>query len=491
MFWDRTLELQTLEREYERAGGSLVVIYGRRRVGKTTLIKEFIRDKPAMYFLADERLENVQRRRFQAALSDFCQDPTLARLGAGDWDTLFELLLQRADFGRKVVLVIDEFQYLAKTTPGYPSLIQGLWDERLKDMNIMLIRCGSLVGMMRRLCLDSGSPLYGRRTGQIRVRPLQFVDYLDIFDAPFNDLVSLYAVTGGVPRYIELLQEPHGACSDPQALLSQPSLLAQLADHVLKPGSALYEEPRFLLSGEVSEATTYFSILQTIAGGDHKIGYVARTLEMPTNRLSVYIRTLEDLNFIERRTPVTAGPKSRQGLYFISDLFARFWFRYVFPNQNYLEIGRTAHVEAQLRASFDSEFVAQVFEECCANYLWRLADQDSLPLIPQKVGRWWSRDQEIDIVALSQPGLGDGPAEILFGECKWTQAPIGLDVLKSLYHKAQQVRWRQDNRRETYILFSRAGFQEALIERANHPGASERYDVILVQDGKVVAGPPR
>ena len=482
MFWDRQAELSTLEQEYQRPRGSLVVIYGRRRVGKTTLIKEFIRDKPAMYFLADERLENVQRRRFQAALSDFCQDPTLSRLGAGDWDTLFELLIQRVDFSRKVVLVIDEFQYLAKSTPGYPSLIQGLWDERLKDMNVMLILCGSLVGMMRRLCLDSGSPLYGRRTGQIRVRPLQFVDYLDVFDASFNELVSLYAVTGGVPRYIELLQDGGGTCRD------QQDLLGQISDHVLKPGSALYEEPRFLLSGEVTETTTYFSILQTLAGGDHKIGHVARTLEMPTNRLSVYIRTLEDLNFIERCLPVTAGPKSRRGLYFISDLFARFWFRYVFPNQNYLEIGRTAHVETQLRASFDSEYVAQVFEQCCANYLWRLADQGQLPLVPQKVGRWWSKDQEIDIVALSQPGADGEPAEILFGECKWTQAPIGLDVLKSLYHKAQQVRWQQENRRETFVLFSRAGFQEALLERASHPGSFERYDVILVQDGQVVAG---
>jgi AAA+ ATPase superfamily predicted ATPase len=471
MFWDREAELGTLEREYARQGGSLVVIYGRRRVGKTTLIKEFIRGKPAMYFLADERLESVQRRRFQAAMSEYTGDPLLARVSAGDWDTLFELLMQRLDPSQKAVLVIDEFQYLAKTTPGFPSFIQGVWDEHFQEMNVMLILCGSLVGMMRRLCLDAGSPLYGRRTGQLRLQPLQFATYLDIFDASFNDLVPLYAVTGGIPRYIELLRQ------------DGEDLIDQIIRYILEPGSALYDEPRFLLTGEVSETTTYFSILQTIASGDHKVGHIGRTLEMPANRLSAYLQTLEDLNFLERRTPVTAGPRSRRGLYYISDHLARFWFRYVFPNQSYLEIGRTSNVEAQLRATFDSEFAALAFEECCANYLWRLADQGEVPFIPQRVGRWWARNQEMDLMALNQE-----TRDIMFGECKWTTQPIGIDVLKSLYGKAQQVRWRQGERREWFILFSRAGFQEALIERARHTNAEGRHDVTLVHDGRVIAG---
>ena len=206
---------------------------------------------------------------------------------------------------------------------------------------------------------------------------------------------------------------------------------------------------------------------------------------MPTNRLSAYIQTLEDLNFIERRTPVTAGPKSRRGLYFISDLFARFWFRYVFPNQNYLEIGRTANVEAQLRASFDSIFTAQVFEQCCASVLWRLADQGQIPFIPQRVGHWWNKDQEIDLVALNQE-----TREVLFGEVKWTQQPIGIDVLKSLYAKVQQVKWHPEERKEWFILFSRSGFQSALLDRASHPNGAGKYDLILVQDGKVVAPDP-
>ena len=475
MFWDRQRELGVLEREYNRKKGSLVVIYGRRRVGKTTLIKEFIRDKPAMYFLADEQLENVQRRRFQGMLSDFVGDPLLARLEAGEWDTLLDLFLQRADFSQKLVLVLDEFQYLAKTTPGYPSIIQRLWDEKAKEMQVMLILCGSLVGMMRRECLDSSSPLYGRRTGQIRLQPLQFVDYLDIFETGFNDLVPLYAVTGGVPRYIEML------LGGPQDLVNL------LTDYVLEPGSALYDEPRFLLTGEVNETTTYFSVLQAIANGNHKAGHIARALEMPTNRLSVYLQTLQDLNFIERRTPVTAGPQSRKGLYHISDLFARFWFRYVFPNQSYLEIGRLSNVQAQLQQTFDSQFVAEVFEECAANYLWRLADQGRLPFVPQRVGRWWHREHEIDLVALNQEGA---QSQILLGECKWTHTPVGIDVLKSLYHKAQHVQWNRDTRQEWFILFSRAGFQDILIERARQPNAQGKYDVILVQEGQVIGGAP-
>jgi AAA+ ATPase superfamily predicted ATPase len=478
MFWNRKQELGMLEREYARVGASLIIIYGRRRVGKTTLIKEFIKDKPAMYFLADERLENIQRRRFQAVLSDYTGDPLLARLSAGDWDTLFDLMIQRVDWSEKVILVIDEFQYLAKTVQGYPSFIQGQWDEKLQDMNIMIILCGSLVGMMRRLCLESGSPLYGRRTGQLRLLPLEFSEYISIFERPFNDLVPLYAVTGGVPRYIELLYPDDDGEADDDRLLDK------IVQHVLEPGSALYDEPRFLLTGEVNEATTYFSILQAIASGDHKIGSIGRTLEMPANRLSAYMQTLEDLNFVERRTPVTASPRSRRGLYYISDLFARFWFRYVFPNQNYLEIGRTANVKAQLRATFDSEFTAQVFEQCCASYLWQLADRNQIPFIPQRVGRWWSKDQEIDLVALNTESK-----DILFGECKWTQQPVGIDILKALYYKTRQVRWQRDERREWFMIFSRAGFQEALIDRARHPNSEGRYDVLLIHNGQAIAGP--
>ena len=283
--------------------------------------------------------------------------------------------------------------------------------------------------------------------------------------------MPLYAVTGGIPRYVELINQ------------DETDLLAQITAHVLEPGSALYDEPRFLLTGEVNETTTYFSLLQTIASGDHKVGNIARTLEMPANRLSAYLQTLEDLNFVERRTPVTAGPQSRRGLYYISDLFARFWFRYVFPNQNYLEIGRTANVEAQLRASFDSEFTAQVFEQCCSSYLWRMADRRQIPFIPQRIGHWWGREHEIDIVALNQESR-----DILFGECKWTQQPIGIDVLKALYNKVRQVKWHQENRQEWFILFSRAGFQQSLIDRASHPNSEGRHDVILVHDGEVVAG---
>ena len=148
-----------------------------------------------------------------------------------------------------------------------------------------------------------------------------------------------------------------------------------------------------------------------------------------------------------------------------------------------MEIGRTANVKAQLRATFDSEFAAEVFEQCCANFLWQLTDQVVLPFMPQRIGRWWDKNSEIDIVALNQDSK-----DILFGECKWAQQPIGIDVLKSLYYKAQQVKWQREGRQDWFVLFSRAGFQQALIDRANHPNSAGRYDVLLVHDGQVVAG---
>jgi len=469
-FWDRETELAYLERQYNKTGSNLVVIYGRRRVGKTTAIARFSRNKPNILFLADRAMENMLMQRLLSGVARFLDDALLAQAAPPSWDWVFGQLVNRANFEQKIVLVIDEFQALAQVNAAFPSTLQRLWDQQLKSRNLMLILCGSLVGMMYQTTLAYESPLYGRRTGQIRMRPLGFSALREAFpEKTYNEIVELYAVSGGVPVYVEALTEG--------------PLMAQINDCVLDPMGRLYDEPRFVLSGEVSDTTTFFSILQVIAAGERRQTQIAGKLQLSTSYLSSYIRILLDLEALEKRIPITANPeRSRRSLYYIGDHFFDFWFRYVYPCQGELESGRPAIVRADIEQTF-SQYVSRAFEDCTRDWLEHLDEQGQLPFQLHKIGSWWNKNTELDII-----GFNNTTRDILFGECKWTQVPVGLDVLKSLYNKANQVDWHKGARQEWFLIASKSGFQEALIERAKRPGGNGRRDVLLLHNGQLIGG---
>ena len=432
----------------------------------------FCADKPALIYLADRSMEATLQKRLLDTLARYLDDPLLGQVAPPDWDWIFSQFVRRADFGRKIVFMIDEFQALAQVNDAFPSILQRLWDTELGSRNLMLILCGSLVGMMHRTTLAYDSPLYGRRTGQLRMRPLSFTALRHAFpERAFNDVVRLYAISGGIPVYV------HALAGD--------QLLPQVERAVLRPSGRLYDEPRFVLSGEVSDTTTYFSILQTIAAGNRKASHIATRLGLSSSYLSAYMRILVDLEALERRHPVTADPaRSRRSLYYIGDQFFDFWFRYVYPYQAELESGRPAVALADIRRTFD-QYVSRTFEDCMRSWVWHLSDTGALPLTVHKLGSWWNRSTEIDLV-----GLNDETHDILLGECKWSRSPLGLDVLKDLYNKAQQVPWRSGDRREWYVIASRSGFQDALVERARRPGIDGRHDVILIHEGQIVTDAP-
>jgi len=467
-FWDREKEIAFLEDQYQQQGSNLVVLYGRRRVGKTTTVARFSADKPSILYLADRSMETTLQQRLLGSIARFLGDDLLGQVAPPNWDWVVGQFVQRANLQRKIVLMIDEFQALAQVNSAFPSILQRLWDTQLQPLNIMLILCGSLVGMMYRTTLAYDSPLYGRRTGQLRMRPLTFSALRNAFpERSFNEMVALYAVSGGVPVYVQAL--------------TQGPLLAQIEKHVLNPGGRLYDEPRFVLSGEVSDTTTFFSILQVIAAGNRQQTSIAGKLGLSTGYLSSYTRMLLDLEVLERRLPITADPqKSRRSLYYIGDHFFDFWFRYVYPYQAEIESGRPAIALNAIQDSFD-RYVSLPFEDCIRDWLWHLQDAGQLPFEMLKLGSWWNKDTEIDIV-----GLNNTTNDIVFGECKWSQQPVGLDVLKDLYNKAHQVPWHSQNRREWFVLASRSGFQESLVERAKRPGIDGRRDVLLIQDGELI-----
>ena len=286
-FVDRELEMETLQNEYERDGSALVVLYGRRRVGKTTLISEFIKDKKALFFLASEEAESQNRNAFKEKAAEFIDSDLLRSADIKNWDVLFKAIMD-TPFESKPVIVLDEFQYLGKANPAFPSIFQRIWEEIMKDKSVMVILCGSLISMMESQTLAYGSPLYGRRTAQIRLKQIPFGYYHEFFPSKSRrELIEMYAVTGGVPKYIELFSE-------------SKDIYSAIQKCVLNRSSYLYDEPHFLLQQEVSEVGSYFSIIKAIAAGNSKLSAISSILEIKSTSLTKYLKTLIDMDILER-----------------------------------------------------------------------------------------------------------------------------------------------------------------------------------------------
>jgi hypothetical protein len=444
-FIDRESEIKSLQDEYNREGSSFVVLYGRRRTGKTTLLKEFIRNRPAVYFLGDLENENIQVKRFQEISAAALNDNFLKKINLEKLDALFEYIADK--FGRgdkKLIIIIDEFQYLYKVNKAIPSIFQRIWDNNFKDNNIMLILCGSVISLMYETSLNYSSPLYGRRTSQIRLQPLKFKDYGKFFPG-INDnekLIEFYGLTGGVPKYIEFIEE-------------KKDIYSNIKNNFLNKNSFLYMEPKFVLKDEIREEATYFSILEAVSSGEHKIGNISKKLMLESKNITSFIEKLIDLEILEREVPVTEeNPlKSKKGLYFIKDNFFRFWFKYIFPYMSYLEIEQYEFVMEKIKKDFHL-FVSFVFEKVSKDFLL----EQKAPFEIKKIGRWWDKDKEIDIIALSKNN------EAIFGECKYWKEKVGLNVLAGLKEKASYVESKIDFRRSFFAIFSKSGFTAELTE---------------------------
>ena len=459
-FVDREEEMMTLQSEYERPGSSLVILYGRRRVGKTALISEFIKGKNALFFLASEESEAQNRTAFKEKAADFTGNELLRQFDAKSWDILFQTIMQ-TPFQEKPIIVIDEFQYIGKSNPAFPSIFQRIWEEQLKDRSVMVILCGSLISMMESQTLSYSSPLYGRRTAQIRLKQIPFRYYHEFFpDKSPRELVEYYSVTGGVPKYIELFSE-----SD--------DIYHAIQKNILNRSGYLYDEPHFLLQQEVSEIGNYFSVIRAIAAGNSKLSAISTVLEVKSTSLTKYLKTLIDLDILEREVPVTEeNPgKSKKGLYKIKDNYLRFWFAFIYPNMSFIESGNSAIVLNKIRKSMVIGHTAFVYEDVCREQMWKLNANGAWPFHFSKLGRWWDSRNEIDIAATDPDG-----SNLILGECKFWQEPVGSNILYALEQKAAAVEWRKDRRHTWLILFSAAGFTDELKEIAK-----SRSDLILAE----------
>ena len=445
-FVDREQEMATLQSEYDRDGSALVVLYGRRRVGKTTLISEFIKNKKALFFLASEESESQNRLAFQEKAADFLNSDLLKNVEVKSWDVLFRTIIDTY-FDSKPVIVLDEFQYLGKSNPAFPSVFQRIWEEILKDRQVMVILCGSLISMMQSQTLAYDSPLYGRRTAQIRLMQIPFAYYHQFFpDKSRKELIEMYAVTGGVPKYIELFSQ-------------SKDIYSAIETCVLNRSGYLYDEPHFLLQQEVSEVGSYFSIIKAIAAGNTKLSAIAGVLEVKSTSLTKYLKTLIDLDILEREVPVTedSPEKSKKGLYKIKDNYLRFWFAFVYPNMSFIESGHGRIVMDKIRKSLVRNHIAFVYEDICRERMWEINAEGVWPFYFSKLGRYWDSKEEIDIAAIDPDGKN-----LILGECKYWQEPVGVSVLRELEAKAKTVSWEKEKRKTWFVLFSVNGFTEDL-----------------------------
>ncbi len=452
-FIGRKSELERLEAEYLN-DSSMVVIYGRRRVGKTTLIKEFIKNKNAFYYLASKEVEPLCMKRFANVIARGMNNPRISQVTYEDWNTLFETI---ADYrpNEKKIIVIDEFPYLVKTNPAFPSIMQYIWDEILKDKNVMLILCGSLVSMMKKHALSYDSPLYGRRTAQIRLLPLSFVEVNTAEQQEFETAVEQYSVIGGVPKYLELFNR-------------NTTLNQNIYDIIISKSGFLYEEPSFLFSEEVTAPASYFSILKAIADGNHKLDKIGSILGLESNAIMPYLKTLMELGFIEKETPITEKnpEKSRKGLYFTSDPFIRFWFKYVNPYKGELELDNTQIVFDEMKKDFIEKYVAFAYEDICKDIFAYLCRNGDLEFIPSRIGSFWQNDigtnTQIDVCAVDTTNK-----TVFFGECKYHKNPVDADVYFELCEKVKnssEIKKAYPNYSVIYGVFSKSGFTKRLLD---------------------------
>ena len=456
MFYCREEELQTMNRRYEKGRFECIVIYGRRRVGKTALINEFCKGKPTVYFSAlsassQENLEALSKAIYTCKNPDSPVAPTYRSYE----DALDEITAMAKQ--QRLVFVIDEYPYLAKAEKSFSSRLQHIIDHQWQDSQLYLILCGSSMSFMEYQVLGYESPLYGRRTAQFKIQALTYREMTQFHPSlSLQDQALLYGVTGGIPHYINKLDV-------------EEDLDGALLENLFSTSSYLFEEPENLLKQELREPAIYNSVISAIAGGASRLNEIATKVGLESGVCTKYLKVLLDLGILKKETPITEKP-GKKTIYAIDDNFFRFWYRFVPRNMSVISAGRMNHVYEQAVKKYYPDYMGLVFEKMCQEYLSRYAKD--LPILLSTVGQWWGTDsktrKEVQIDIVGTPVEGN---EYLIGSCKYRNEKIGMDELE-LIQKYASV-FRKDGLFH-YFIFSKGGFTPALLE------AGEKGEVTLV-----------
>ncbi len=422
-FKARKDELNFLQDKYEATNGQLVIIYGRRRIGKTETISHFCQGKNAVFYTCTQTDDNNQLKNFSTKLLSYNLPQSKYITEFSSWEQAFLAIKDIPDLEKqKQIIVIDEFPYMAKENPEIPSVLQKLWDSELKNQNILLILCGSAMSYIEKEILSEKNPLYGRATGIYKMLPMPFRDSSTFFPGwKGKDKIIAYSILGGIPYYLTQFN-------------SSKSLKQNICSSILRKGSILYSEPEFLIRQELREPATYNTIIQAIATGRTSFNEIQQATLIEKGKLSVYLKNLIELGLLTREFPVLATEKEKQnaqrGIYKLHDLFFRFWYRFVFPNYSSLEFGDWENIYDLIVEPQLNEFVSFPFEDICIEWLREKNIRRELPFVFTKIGRWWDKDIEIDIIATNEE-----KSEILSAECKFHNSVVNDSDLLKHYNK--------------------------------------------------------
>lgn len=401
-FIGREAELRALTAAHAAASGAFVPIYGRRRVGKSELILRFLHDRPGIYFLGKKAQAPLQIREFLRAAAAALKEPLLATFPADQWKPALEAVVARWKGRGKLVLALDEFQWTAEASPELPSVLQELWDRRWRrDGRVMLILCGSHVGFMEREVLGRRSPLFGRRTAQIHLRPFGFRESARFHPAYSPvDRARTYFVCGGIPLYLK-------------SFLPSRSVETNIAAALLDEFEPLYREPDFLLREELRDVENYYAVLLALASGPLPSHEISRLTGVGDRSLHYYLAQLVELGYLHRVYPLTGRPPvPRHVRYALDDPLLRFWFRFVYPNTSLIQrVGAGKAFAVLIRPELDSYF-GGCFERLCREALPLLYAAEGVTA-PFEIGSYWDKSVQIDVVGHREDGWTD------LGECKW------------------------------------------------------------------------
>lgn len=450
MFIGRERELDALDKLYKSDKFEFAVIYGRRRVGKTALINQFIGDKKAIYFMGVESNAKQNLENFSKNIMEFANDLE-AEFSFLSFQAALEYVFKLAEKER-IILAIDEYPYVARSSKSLASTLQLLIDKYKDTSKLMLILCGSSMSYMEDHVLAYKAPLYGRRTAQMKLLPFDFEETCRYFkNFSDEDKALIYGVAGGTPQY--LLQ-----------MSDKLSIEDNIKNTYLNPMSFLYEEPTNLLKQEVREPAIYTAIITAIATGSSRMSEISSKVGEDTNVCANYIKNLISLGIVQKETPY--GEKaSRKSIYSIEDNMFRFWYRFVLDNNSVIARGAADLVYKRIETQL-SDYMGKVFEEICKQYLWKQLLSGNCPVEFVSLGRWWGSDPqersqaEIDIMGEQDKNTA------LFAECKWTNEKVDLGVLEILVKRSKLFSYKTRH----YYLFSKAGFTKGCIDKANDAG---------------------
>lgn len=444
MFIGRQAELRFLEDKYHTDDGQLIVLYGRRRVGKTELLRKFCEGKESIFYSCTESLDTQQLATFSERILQKNIPASKYISTFNNWEQAFSSITELPGAEKKL-LIIDEFPYMVKGNSTIPSILQNLWDAQLKNANVMIVLCGSAMSFIEKEILADKNPLYGRTTGILKVLPLDFYDSAKFFpNYSMEDKITAYSILGGIPHYLQQFD-------------NSLSLEENVRKSILTRGSILYSEVEFLMRQELREASTYNMIIEAIALGNTGLNDISQKTQIEKTKLSSYLKNLRELGIIYREfsmeSPVKEQANVQRGLYQITDNYFRFWYAFVFPNLSELETGDVEGIWQYVIQPELNRFTSYTFEDVCRQYLRRQNRKNALPFRFTKIGRWWNKTDEIDMLATD-----NYKQKLLIGECKYKNSSMCKADLKHLQNKIKA----SEKTEVYYYLFSKNGYNQDL-----------------------------